>query len=516
MFETLKRLLLEEILEQVEYADKVYDEISEIENELKSLSEPEYEILLNPRNPDPDFNVVTKILLFKEYKKQKKEYEQKIEEYNNKRLQYEQAMKEYETKKEELEKRLEELKLIWESKKLEEIRNRYNKIKEANNIKELGYSFNQIQELFKQKNIPIVIDETDEIIDNESNFDKLEDLVLVHKTGYAPTNDEIKTTTNSNAQHQQQIEIGGTQLDISFNIIRDTVHFAVNGEVGSHFYGSWDGLKYAIIIPFTDVPNIISFSTGDTYTKGNVDISKGYLLCPEEEVEQIKKNNPNLTIIGYKGENVDEKANAFITMLGYKKEKVCTHGWENKDSEKALDTVLSKTYIRSGEHSGSTERIEEDIYTGINQFIAIIEQLLDKKVDYDVEQASYELMGINRDKRNQLLMRIDTSLLSARDGEIFTEFLDRLKTYGINIPAYIYDIVACEKYYDEKINEYDSIPDDAKEYLEKYKEYLKKSKRSTYNSLDYFEKLFVYEILKQVKELSKSKENIEEKHGLEI
>ena len=420
MFETLKKILLSEILEQVEYADKIYEEMIKLENELKTLKEPEDVFLYKPRDPRTTYGSISKILNYRNYKKSKKNYDLQIEAYEKTIKNNEEAKRQYFIKKEELENRVKELKEIWKDRKLEDVRNQYKKIKEADNVKELGYSFDRIQELFKKKNVPIVFDETDKIIINESNFDKLEDLVLVHKTNYAPTNNEIKTVSNSNVQCKEQINICGNQIEINYNLVRDTVHFAVNGEVGSHFYGSWDEMKYAVIIPFTEVLNIVNFSTGDTYTKGNVDISNGYLLCPEEEIDQIRKNNSNLIVIGYKGRSVDGIADAFITMLGYKKEKVSTHGWENKDSDKAVYTVLDKTNIKFGDHSSSIERKEEEIYTGINQFKAIIEQLLERKIDYDVELATNQLLGINEKNGIQLGLSIDINLISMHGGKLFT------------------------------------------------------------------------------------------------
>lgn len=507
MFETLKKIMLSEILEQAEYADEVYDEMTELEKELNSLLLPIEEFLLEPLNPDRRYNFISKFFS-KKYKKEKKKYDLEKMEYDKSIKNYEKELKEYETKKEKLERRIKELKSIWKNKNLSDIRERYKKIKDANNISELGYTFDQVQELFKQKNIPLVLDENDTIINNESNFDKVEDLVLIHKTKYVPTNDEIKTLTNADVSHEEQIEIGDNHVDINFKLVRNTVHFAVNGEVGSHFYGSWDGMKYAVVIPFTEVPNIVNFSTGDTYTRGNVDISKGYLLCPVEEVEQIKQNNPSLTIIGYKGKSVDGIANTFITMLGYKKENVGTHGWENNDSETAMNTVLNKTNINYGEHSGSLEQKEEKIHTGINQFKAIIEQLLDKKIDYDIKTAINQLIGTGN-KGRQLRLYIDNDLLSLYDGKIFEEFLEDIKAYGIVIPDYIYDMVNLKKH-NNHIN-YDLLSIDEKLFLEK------KECRST----DDFELIFIYEILKQVKELNKAKENDIntdeiEHHGLEM
>ena len=261
-------------------------------------------------------------------------------------------------------------------------------------------------------------------------------------------------------------------------------------------------MKYAVIIPFTEVPNIVNFSTGDTYAKGNVDISKGYLLCPEEEVEQIKKNNSKLTVIGYKGKSVDGIANSFITMLGYKHETISTNGWENKDSSKALKTVLDKTNIKSGVHNFSIESSEEKFYTGLNQFDAIIKQLIEKKIDYDVELATNQLLGIGEEYKIQLRLYIDYDVFTLNNGKILNTFIKKIEENGIIIPKYIYDMFVSKKYSYDDICINNDIPSDVKYYIEKYDNYLQQSFSSNNYALDYFERIFVYEILKQVKELN--------------
>lgn len=52
---------------------------------------------------------------------------------------------------------------------------------------------------------------------------------------------------------------------------RNTVHFAVNDEVASHEYGNWENSKYAVLIPFTDIPKekISKVKSVDTFTNRN-------------------------------------------------------------------------------------------------------------------------------------------------------------------------------------------------------------------------------------------------------
>lgn len=51
---------------------------------------------------------------------------------------------------------------------------------------------------------------------------------------------------------------------------------------------------------------------------GSVDIKDGYILVPASEQEQIQKNNPEVTVIGYDGTIALDYGNALIKILGYK------------------------------------------------------------------------------------------------------------------------------------------------------------------------------------------------------
>ena len=65
---------------------------------------------------------------------------------------------------------------------------------------------------------------------------------------------------------------------------------AMNDEVSSHMFGSWDNCKYAILIPFDDIPNekIGRVAPMDTFTRGSIELSENsWILCPKNEVERL-------------------------------------------------------------------------------------------------------------------------------------------------------------------------------------------------------------------------------------
>lgn len=443
---------------------------------------------------------MAKIIFFKQYKEDQKAYNEKLEKYKTEYEKREKAYDEYSKRKNSIQERLKELREQKDPEKLKEIIERYERIRNAKNLSELGLNFKQVETIFKEKGIPIVLDESDTIIENEAKFDKLDDLVLIHKTRYAPANDEIKTTTNAGATYEEQVKIGTETINIKYEDVRNTIHFAVNGEVGNHFYGSWDDTKYAVVIPLTDVPNITTFYTADTFARGNVDISKGYILCPESEMEQLRKNNANAMIVGYRGKSVSGYANKFISLLGYKKETVMTHGWENADATIAERTVASNLNVIIEEHCNTPDRVEERRLTDINQFKAIIEGIFASNINYEPSKAAEQLLGSDGGR----VLTMDRAIFFEEDGKYFEKLLDDLKQYNIVMPNYINAIYEADKA-SKSIDALD-LPADVKTYLVECKGTL-----GIPHTLDTSYRAFVYEVLKQVKELNK--ENIMAKQG---
>lgn len=509
MFNTLKELLLNEIKQEVEEAKKMLDEITSLEIELT------YHSVL--KNPKEKYSFADRHFIHKKkmaYKSDKQNYLRSIKEDIARRT----LAKE----------RLEQLRSEKDNDKLRKIIDRYNNIKEAKNIKELGYTFEQVREVFNKKGIPLVLDETDTIIDNEATFDKLDDLVLVHKTMYAPSGDIIKTTGNVGVTKKEQIVVGDRTLDIEYAIPRQTVHFSVNGEVISHEAGNWDDMKYAIVIPLVDVPNISTFNQVDTFTNGNVDISKGYLLCPVNEVEKIKEQNPNLTVIGYKGnisprtgnECVTGIADKLISQLGYKHEcflNPSTGGqkWEDdNDAVKAALLVDEKMNVVRTNHNDSKEGIEEDYNIAANQFFSVINGLLQSDIDVDPNLMSKQL-GAQLLLTGTLNTHYHEKILTYDHGKFLGKTISHLWKYGTDLwhygfetPSYLGGLVeatykkkSIDSVIDKSIMSNEIISDDAMEYIEN----MKKRDGNNFNVDDCLSELFIYETLKNVQKYKMEK-----------
>lgn len=143
---------------------------------------------------------------------------------------------------------------------------------------------------------------------------------------------------------------------------RGTVHTTINAEVGSHEFGNWNRRKYAALMPFDAIyskqkDKIIGFDTVDTYFMNTLNLANGgYILCPCEEIEEVKRKNPNVTIIGYEGNNVTGFGDLLIKLLGYELEKCSKHSWINTYDNQEFSKIGSRYNLHPAEHNGSIYR----------------------------------------------------------------------------------------------------------------------------------------------------------------
>lgn len=227
---------------------------------------------------------------------------------------------------------------------------------------------------------------------HKKDIKDLSDLVLIHKTNYIPTDGIIKSSKDAGVLAEGNFWVGEQEYKVSFPSERESVHFAVNGEVESHIMGDFDNRKYAIIIPFNlmDTAEIVGGSPVDTFTKGSIAVPKGsYILCPESEVTKVKGFIKNIQVIGYEGQTVNGYANYLINqVLGYKKEKIGDWSWENanKDSEK-FSEIFKELGLTQTSHSLSKENDISVAKMSIHKMCQIIKliknsDIIKNEVDY--------------------------------------------------------------------------------------------------------------------------------------
>lgn len=215
---------------------------------------------------------------------------------------------------------------------------------------------------------------------------KLSDLVLVHKTEYAPENGIIKTSENAGATIPKEFEFLGEKYSMQIPSHRETVHFSLNGEVTSHWAGDFDHRKYAVLIPFEKVQKDAIGMTFpvDTFLNGNVEIPiGGYVLCPQAEQEKLAKSNNNAIVIGYEGKDVDGYANQLLEkILGYKKEGIRSNEWASREDQLKLAEICDQNNIIYGDLHGGTIQFKQEIAKkSLDVFDIAFNMIKDKIID---------------------------------------------------------------------------------------------------------------------------------------
>lgn len=265
----------------------------------------------------------------------------------------------------------------------------------------------------KENNIDFILteDKIEEIDNTGKSINGIEDLVMVHKTDYAP-NGRINSSLEANATKKDKITFNLNGEEVSyekeFKAYRNTVHFCMNGQTKSHALLNLDVVKYAVIMPLaTNSENIIAGTECDIYTEGGVDLkSDSYILCPKEEIEKIKEENPNSTVIGYEGNTVSLYVDTFISqVLGYKyKEPTQDSRYWNDgfghDHDVVFDLCEEKGWYYT-DHIRSSHMANEQLEDEIDHLIATIQIIVSEQLLFDekniegVENKLYETVNIS-------------------------------------------------------------------------------------------------------------------------
>ncbi|MBI5391356.1 hypothetical protein HZB02_07765 [Candidatus Woesearchaeota archaeon] len=108
-----------------------------------------------------------------------------------------------------------------------------------------------------------------------------EQLIAVHVTNHFPENGVMRTTGQftgkifSNDKRSKEREV---------KFPRETIHFSLNGKVGSHVYGNWDSVKFAVLIPVHLImQRIVNLNPVDTYVVGELNLPHGSEIIAREE-----------------------------------------------------------------------------------------------------------------------------------------------------------------------------------------------------------------------------------------
>ena len=368
MIEEVKKIIVGRYEEEYQGASKEYDDrrmvIIVLESKLRDLEEETMYPVVKKH-----FSLIQRFLTKRE---EYREYRKEQEEYSQKSRKADELREKLSTEKPRLEKEIKELQL---NEKWQAASERLEKAKNAKTIKDLGIGLFEAFSILKENNIPIVLTEADKVeTEVERDYSSKSAFIGVHKTQFAPTDSKIKTAKEAKAVSKETITINGQEYEYEFMSERDTVHMAMNDEVSSHMYGSWEDCKYSILIPMSDIPNEqIGYACSvDTFTKGSLRLSENcWILCPIDEVEQIKRNNPNVHAIGYEGESVFGYSSPFLSALGYRAEDVGMWSWDDEESKKQFAELMEQEGLKIAHHSATHFHEDENALAEINSVVSI-------------------------------------------------------------------------------------------------------------------------------------------------
>lgn len=231
---------------------------------------------------------------------------------------------------------------------IDRINPRNKKLKESY----IRYLEKKLTELYSEKQKIDVLDKSQNLIDLDVNLDssdyaffkesndkkkieKIEDIIMIHKTNFLPINGVLYSPKLTGAKQKISFLLDGKEHSYEHYACNDTLHFTLNGPVVDHLYGSWSNRKYAVIIPFSSVDhdNLLSFNPEDTYFKDKVVLpSDSIILCPDIEKEKVKKENPNIKVIGYDNSiSLDQAIKCVLLYKGYNVKIIDNHGWFSND-----------------------------------------------------------------------------------------------------------------------------------------------------------------------------------------
>ena len=226
-------------------------------------------------------------------------------------------------------------------------------------------------ELIKEKNKEAgrdltaeeLIEKSDSLESGMSERDGLDSYLLIHLTDYLPKEGLIKPPIFTDKVEVKHTSFG----DFYLKSFRNTTHFGVCYFPTFHEGGDWREKKNAIIIPLSSFVSenkdaIVNCNIVDFFARGVLTLpADTIILSPVEDVEEVRKINPNITVIGYSGEKLTEVVPPFMSMLGYK-----FYSSGKEQNQNALKELLEKKTgrkIDTGPHSQSIDDGFEKIYS---------------------------------------------------------------------------------------------------------------------------------------------------------
>lgn len=136
----------------------------------------------------------------------------------------------------------------------------------------------------------------------------------------------------------------------------------------------------------------------DFFVRGSAKLNNNdWILCPQEEIEIMKKENPGVNVIGYEGENVINYTKKFMEMFGYQTFEMGEHGYIY-DSAESYSFIWQKEYeqdlvnkgidvnLFSNPHFLSWEKFIEMELINIDKTNALYKLLKNKEPEIPIDE----------------------------------------------------------------------------------------------------------------------------------
>ena len=164
----------------------------------------------------------------------------------------------------------------------------------------------KVSKIYKTETFKTTRDRNDLLCEQHVREGKVEtkDLALVRTTTIFPKNGIIETTDKHSdliveeSPFAKELKEAGVIDPKKYNILkfqnRRTIHFTLNGLVGSHEYGNFQNRNFIIIEPFdehVEDDSLMNINEADTYFQDNMVLSKrAAILIPVEKYKALIKD----------------------------------------------------------------------------------------------------------------------------------------------------------------------------------------------------------------------------------
>ena len=146
-------------------------------------------------------------------------------------------------------------------------------------------------------------------------------LIAVHVTDYFPNNGIILTSSAADANW---VVINNKKIRSP----RETIHFTLNGPVGSHGSNIWDNKKYAVLIPLKYIiGRIYNLAPHDSWVIGNLKLPKGTEILGKKKDLTGKKFGSATTILVPENTSTYEFISQRIKEKGYHLSRINMWNW---------------------------------------------------------------------------------------------------------------------------------------------------------------------------------------------